>query len=177
MYVFLLILLFVATVSDVMRHKIPNIISLGGVVVGFICQGWFVGIHGVIDGGLGLIVGLILFLPFYALGAMAAGDVKLMAMVGTFVGPKIVIACIAATLISGMILALIYIGFRGSNIKNYLSRYALMIKTLITTYKWIYIPPTREDAGSMRFPYALAINVGAIIALWYFNVMVLNISI
>ena len=59
MYVFLLILLFAATVSDVMRHKIPNIISLGGVVVGFICQGWFVGIDGVIDGGLGLLVGLI----------------------------------------------------------------------------------------------------------------------
>lgn len=177
MYLLLLILLFAATISDVLRHKIPNLISLGGIMVGFVCQGWFAGIDGIYNGGLGLLVGLILLLPFYALRAMAAGDVKLMAMVGTFVGPKIVLACIAATLISGMILALIYVVTRGSNIKNYLRRYALMSKTLLTTHRWVYIPPSIDDAGSMRFPYALAINVGAIIALWYFNIVVLNVDI
>ena len=176
MYILLIILLLVATLTDVVRHKIPNIISLGGIILGFICQAWYFGMSGITDGLLGMLVGLVLFLPFYALKAMAAGDVKLMAMVGTFLGPKIVIACVAATLISGMILALFYIIIRRSNLKNYLKRYGLMIKTLSITHKWIYIPPATNDAGTMRFPYALAINVGAIIALWYFNITVLKIG-
>lgn len=176
MYIFLVILLLAATLTDVIRHKIPNAISLGGIVVGLLCQGWFGGIAGVQEGLLGMTVGLLLFLPFYALGATAAGDVKLMAMVGTFVGPKVVIACIAATLISGSLLALFYIFIRRSNLKNYLSRYALMLKSLLSTFSWTYIPPSGEDAGSMRFPYALAINVGAIIGLWYFDIMTLSIG-
>ena len=176
MYIFLLILLGLATISDLVRHKIPNAVSLGGIVAGFICQGWFYGTTGILDGVLGMLVGLGLFLPFYILKAMAAGDVKLMAMVGTFVGPKVVLVCVAGTLVLGMVLALVYVMIRGKNSKDLLRRYGLMIKTFLSTFKWVYIPPENGEAGAMKFSYALAINAGAVLALWYFNIAILNVG-
>jgi prepilin peptidase CpaA len=173
MYVFLFSLLFSATISDLVRSKIPNVISIGGIAAGFICQAWFMGVDGLLSGFLGMLVGLVLFLPFYALRGMAAGDVKLMAMVGTFVGPKIVLVCIASTLIMGMILALGYTVAWGKS-KTLLRRYGLMVKTFLVTFKWFYIPPPADDAGAMRFPYALAIISGSAFAMWYSGITVIN---
>ena len=173
MYIFLIILLFLATVTDLIRHKIPNAISLGGIAAGFVCQGWFMGSEGLLSGFLGLLVGFALLLPFYALRAMAAGDVKLMAMVGTFVGPEVVLVCVASTLILGMVLALGYVAMSGKGLKL-LRRYGLMAKTFFVTRKWIYIPPTPDDGGAMRFPYAMAIFSGTAFALWYADVAVVN---
>jgi prepilin peptidase CpaA len=175
MYIFLIILLFLATITDLVRHKIPNAISLGGIAAGFVCQGWFMGSEGLLNGFLGLLVGFALLIPLYALRAMAAGDVKLMAMVGTFVGPKVALICVASTLILGMVLALGYVAMSGKGLKL-LRRYGLMAKTFFLTRKWIYIPPTPDDAGAMRFPYAMAIFAGTAFALWYSNVAVVNLE-
>ena len=175
MYVFLIILLFVATITDLLRNKIPNAVSLGGIAAGFICQGWFVGSEGLLSGLLGMLVGLCLLLPFYALRAMAAGDVKLMAMVGTFVGPSVALVCVASTLILGMVLALGYTALRGKGVKL-LSRYGLIVRTFFITFRWVYIPPEEDDAGSMRFPYALAILSGTAFGLWYSDIAVFNLG-
>lgn len=173
MYIFLIILLFSATITDLVRHKIPNAISLGGIAAGFVCQGWFLGTEGLLSGFLGLLVGFVLLLPFYALRAMAAGDVKLMAMVGTFVGPKVAIVCVASTLILGMVLALGYVAMSGKGLKL-LRRYGLIAKTFFLTRKWVYIPPPTDDVGAMRFPYAMAIFAGTAFGLWYSDVAVVN---
>lgn len=175
MYVFLFTLLFSATITDLVRSKIPNVISLGGIVVAFICQAWFMGAEGLLNGFLGMLVGLIMFLPFYAWGAMGAGDIKLMAMVGTFVGPKIALVCVASTLILGMVLALGYTVTWGKSTKLF-RRYGLMAKTFLVTFKWIYIPPSADDAGAMRFPYALAIISGAAFGFWYSGIAVLKVG-
>jgi prepilin peptidase CpaA len=175
MYIFLIILLLLATFTDLVRHKIPNAISLGGIAAGFMCQVWFVGAEGLLDGILGLLVGFMMFLPFYAWRAMAAGDVKLMAMVGTFVGPKVALVCVASTLILGMVLAFGYIAMSGKGLKL-LRRYGLIVKTFFLTRRWIYIPPAPDDAGAMRFPYAMAILTGTAFGLWYSDVAVFKMG-
>jgi len=176
MYIVLFVLLVSASITDLVRNKIPNVISLTGIVAGLIGQWWFAGLSGAFDGLLGLLVGLLCFFPFYTLRAMAAGDVKLMAMVGVFVGPKVAIACVASALISGMVLALGYTIVWGKNTKL-LQRYGLMIKTFLRTFRWVYIRPTEDDAGAMRFPYALAILTGTAIGLWFSNVSVMTLGV
>jgi len=80
-------LLGVAVVSDLRRHRIPNLLILVGLALGLAGQTYSGGISGMGDGLMGLLIGFALFLPMYALGGMAAGDVKLMAMVGSFLPP------------------------------------------------------------------------------------------
>ncbi len=54
---------------------------------------------------LGCVVGLVLMLPGHALGATGAGDVKLMAAVGSLLGPLVVVNAVLFTAIAGGVLA------------------------------------------------------------------------
>lgn len=56
-------------------------------------------------------IGLILFLPPYLMSAMGAADVKIFAVSGLFMGPLEVVPVFFYTLLSGGVLALIYLGF------------------------------------------------------------------
>jgi len=84
----LLALVLAAAVYDVRYRRIPNWLSLAGVLIG-------VALNAFLDQGrrgmfvasmLGLAIAFIVYFGLYALHAMGAGDVKLMAAVGAIVG-------------------------------------------------------------------------------------------
>jgi len=112
----------------------------------------------------GTIVGLVLLLPAYAIGGMGAGDVKLMAMVGAFLGPVSALGAVLTTLVVGGVLALTVALWRGvlrhalSNVRFVLSQ--TMLKTLPGGVQ-LEAPP--YSAGSL--PYAVAIASGTLIHL------------
>src|SRR5205085_4465981 len=83
----LLALLIVAAIYDIRYRKIPNWLTVGGVLLGLAIN---FGI-GPPEGGIvfaleGFIAGFGVYLFLYVLRAMGAGDVKLMAAVGSMVG-------------------------------------------------------------------------------------------
>ena len=105
-----------AVASDVRSRRIPNQLVLAGIVAGLALQatvtpgaGLFsepFGALGLLKGAAGMVIGLLLLLPMYALGAMGAGDVKLMAMIGTFLGPLDIIGAGLSSLLAGGVLSL-----------------------------------------------------------------------
>jgi prepilin peptidase CpaA len=114
----LAMLLASAAWSDFKHHRIPNSIVFSGVVAGVALNSLLA--HGLgfaskyapgaggfafALGGLGL--GLACLLPFYLLRAMGAGDVKLMAMVGAFLGPADLLGAVAFTFLAGGAMALV----------------------------------------------------------------------
>lgn len=103
----LLILLAVATLIDWRTHSIPNALSLGGALFGIILQASIHGPTGLVLALSGWAVCLVCFLPFYLSGGMAAGDVKLMAGVGAFLGPIGGIAACLVALVVGALIAII----------------------------------------------------------------------
>ena len=84
----LLALLFLAAVYDWLYQRIPNRLVLVGLLVALAFRFLFYGGSGVVDALVGMLTGFTLLLPFYVMGGMAAGDVKLMTMVGAFLGPQ-----------------------------------------------------------------------------------------
>ena len=101
----MLSMLALATSTDFVDRRIPNGLSLGGAVVGFAVHAYLFGRTGLGLSLLGWAVCLACFMPLYLGHGMAAGDVKLMAMVGAFLGPiDGFIACLF-TLIAGATLA------------------------------------------------------------------------
>ncbi len=97
----LLVLLGCAVITDWRARQIPNAMTLGGALFALILQATLFGPYGVFLGVTGWLVCLILFLPFYVSGGMAAGDVKLMAMVGAFTGPALGLTAVLVTLVVG----------------------------------------------------------------------------
>src|SRR5437763_15114898 len=83
----LLVLVLIAAVYDVRYRRIPNWLTLLGVVLGvamntFLYRGW----PGLRFSLAGLALAFGVYVLLYALRAMGAGDVKLMAAVGAIAG-------------------------------------------------------------------------------------------
>jgi prepilin peptidase CpaA len=84
----LLALLAAAAVFDFRTYRIPNLLTGGGIVFALVYNTlvppeWHAGWTWA---PAGMLLGFAAMLPMYAIGAMGAGDVKLMAMVGAFLG-------------------------------------------------------------------------------------------
>lgn len=159
-YLPLVLLLCAVTVIDIRTRRIPNLISLNGIALGFICWTWLAGWHGVAHASLGMLVGFVLFFPFYLARGMGAGDVKLMAAVGSFLGPSHAFyASLVVAVVGGFIAALAALrqGRLGEALRGsfaVLTRSA-SIKTL------------ENSVRSESIPYGLAIAAGVVCYLFF----------
>ncbi|MFC3283388.1 A24 family peptidase [Litchfieldella rifensis] len=158
----LLLLIWSAAVWDLRTHKVPNVLVMAGAATGILLQGVLAGSGGVLATISGLAVGLVILLPGYLLGFTGAGDVKLMAAVGTFLGPyHVFIAALVSIFIGGVIA----LGFAASALfsKDSISpwaRYGLMVKTLVTTGRPLYVAPAEGEVMGKKFPFAVSIALG-----------------
>jgi prepilin peptidase CpaA len=156
----------VAALIDFRTRRIPNLLSVGGLAVALLVQFAGHGWDGVINGLTGAATGFFIYLILYAVGAMGAGDVKLMAAVGAFLGgPANALLAVILSMSAGVAVSLLLLCIRGG-IRDYLSRYGLMLKHLFLTGQLNYIAPQPGSTATQRFPYAFAIAIGALATLW-----------
>jgi prepilin peptidase CpaA len=129
---------------------------MAGVGIGLAATGW----SGVSLGGaaLGFVLGLALMLPGHMLGATGAGDVKLMAAIGTIVGPGIVVNAFLFTAVAGGMLAVV-VALRRRRLSATLAGTARMIAAPTGAKQEI-----RSATASSRFAYGPAIAVGSVLA-------------
>ncbi len=108
-----LIVLAVATFTDMRSHRIPNWLvfpfMLAGFVVSTFTQGW----HGFAQSSEGFALGAALFGILYFLGGMGMGDVKLLAAIGAWIGPNQLIVALVLIGIVGGIMALAWAAIGG----------------------------------------------------------------
>lgn len=156
--VVLLATLLVAVVTDLRCHKIPNWLTLGLFVSGLSLQLYFLGTDGLQSGLAGAGMGLVVFLPFYILGGMGAGDVKMMAAVGTLLGYKAVALAAAFSLLLAGVYALMLVTLK-REWSAVILRYVVSVKTRS------YVPSEENSVTSQRFPFALAIAAGSVTVL------------
>lgn len=154
------VILLTAVYSDLRRNRIPNWLNLFGLVAGIGLQVATSGAQGLVSGALGVLVGLACFAPFYLLRAMGAGDVKLLAAVGSFTGPEGAFYAALGSLLAGGAAAIGYVAWcvvRAS------------IRTLVhegfaaaSASAFVAASIARRD----RLPFALPIAVGGMVAWW-----------
>ncbi len=153
--IWLLGLLGVAVVSDLRHHRIPNLLILLGLGLGLAGQFYSTGVTGLGNGLLGMLIGFALFLPMYALGGMAAGDVKLMAMVGAFLTPQGALWAALFSLIAGGLCGFLIVLVRGQLSMTF-SRYWLMLRARA------YFAPATDEVAGKPFPHSVAILLGTL---------------
>ena len=155
----------VACLYDVSTSRIPNKLTFTTAALAILFHVFAPAGAGLSHAILGLLVGLALFFPMFALGAMGAGDVKLMAAVGAWIGAMPIIYVALYGSIAGGIFGVI-VALR----RQYLKQAFRNVKALLL-YWWVegvkpFPPLTLESTNSLRLPYALAIAAGLAVTLW-----------
>jgi prepilin peptidase CpaA len=160
-----LIIIAAASVSDLRRGRIPNTLTLGSAAVALLLQTAVGGLAGLAWGLGGWAAGIVLFAPLYAVRGMGAGDVKLLAAIGSWLGPVGALWTALYGAMAGGVLALVVAASRG-----YARKALSNVGTILMTWRTVGVRPvpglTLSDAGSVRLPYALPLAVGAALTLW-----------
>jgi len=88
---------FVAAVIDFRRFRVPNVLTFPLAISGLAFHVTLSGLAGLQYGAGGLAIGFIALLLFYVMGVMGAGDVKLLAAIGAWIGGAnvIYVFCVA----------------------------------------------------------------------------------
>jgi len=173
----LLGLLLAATWFDVRSHRIPNKLVFWGALAGVLLhvtlpQGQ--GFISVLPGGLGFLdalaglgIGLAAFLPVYLLRAMGAGDVKLMAMVGAFLGPEQIWGAMFGVVLAGGVLAIV-VALRQGVFVRMLHNIRLMLSGSLFQVVTGGMPTVESGSPpAAKLPYGLAIALGTLSYLAY----------
>jgi prepilin peptidase CpaA len=150
---------------DLRQRRIPNWMTLGLIVTGLA--------QSLIDGRLatpavsmlGLAAGFSLLFVLFALGAVGAGDVKLMAGVGAWLGPVLVLQVFAVGAVMGMCIVLGQ-SFRQGRLRTLFRNSAVLAINLIHIQELgvQHVTETGQSNQSVDkpLPYAVPILLAAI---------------
>jgi prepilin peptidase CpaA len=154
-----------AAAVDWRTRRVPNALTFGASAVALVFAAAVGGTGGLGWSLAGWAVGLIVFLPLFALRALGGGDVKLLAAFGAWLGPERVLWVAVYGAIAGGILALPLLVWRrrvGATVAN--------MSSLILHFRIMGLKPhptvTLDNPAALRMPYALPIALGALATLW-----------
>jgi prepilin peptidase CpaA len=165
LHLFIGTLLAVACVSDLRTRRIPNVLTVSAagaallfhlVSGGWSAVGWSLA---------GLAVGALLFFPMFALRGMGAGDVKLLAALGAWLGPgQVATVALATSIAGGVIAVVVALGY------GYLRTALTNVYLVLAHWRVAGVQPlpaiTLEQATGPRLAYAFPIAIGTVVTLW-----------
>jgi prepilin peptidase CpaA len=157
----LLAMLIIGAICDIRSRKLPNWLTIGGVLLGFVIN---FGI-GPPEGGVvfalqGFGAGFGIYMVLYVLRAMGAGDVKLMAAVGALVGWERWFGIFFMTAIVGGVMAIALVAARGR-----LKRTLFNVGFILSEIKHGRPAYVGKEELDVRSPKAVGLPHGAVIAI------------
>ena len=150
-----------AAAWDVWKGRIPNYLTYSGILLGLLARLLLSGWREALDGLAACLLGGGIFLLFFLVRGMGAGDVKLMAAIGAFAGLRQTVVILLTTAIAGGLLAIGYMIFYRRGLRTLQNLAALFRFHMI--FGWQAHPEINlENPTAVRMPYALAIAAGTI---------------
>jgi prepilin peptidase CpaA len=152
-------------VTDLTQRRIPNVLTFGSAAGAF---GFFLageGLSGLGWSVAGCVVGLLMFLPFFALRGIGGGDVKLLAALGAWLGPGAAVWLALFAALAGGPLALIVALSKGYFRRAFSNLWSLLMFWRVSGLK-PHPTLSLENASAPRLPYAIPIACGLVMTLW-----------
>ena len=162
-----------AAVIDGWKLKVPNWLTFHMVLGGLAYATYVGGGSGLLWAFTGAVLGLALLLPLHAIGGMGAGDVKLLAGVGAWVGPSLTLGAFATSAVVGGVMAVVMVAWSGQYIKHWAQFQVIghEILTLRNPEKLSAIAAERKPT-MMLLPYGIPIAVGTIAYFFWAGLLV-----
>ena len=159
----LLIILLPAAVFDYRYHKIPNMISLSGWIIGPVLYMVSDALPGVLSSVYGFLLIFAFTIPLYVIQWMGAGDVKLMSGVGAIVGIEYAPAVFLGIVTTGAVMGVVMLLYK-KLFKDSFQRYAGMLGVSLVLKRPTYLVPN-ELENKVIMPYAIPIAVGTFLSI------------
>lgn len=157
------ITLIVAAYIDGKQLRVPNWLTFPMVLSGLAFHLFAAGWPGLEMSLSGMFVGLLCLLPLYAVGGMGAGDVKLMAGIGAWLGAAITFSAFCASTIVGAFMA-IWMVWRRKSFQHHYANFWM----ILTEFTQIKNPRELSQIAAERkprmllLPYGIPICIGSI---------------
>jgi prepilin peptidase CpaA len=154
----------IACITDLRSRRISNRLVMTGLALGLFMNLLLGGCAGLGWSLLGGLLGLAIFFPFFALGGMGAGDVKLLACLGAVLGPKDLLAVALVGAVVGGVLALVIAAVNG-RLRSTLQG----IASLLAFWAAGGLRPSPvlnlDSPGTLKIPYAVPVAAGTLLVL------------
>src|SRR5437868_1172294 len=141
------VILVEAAIIDGRQLRVPNWLTFHFVVGGLAYACWTGGREALLWSLAGTGVGLITLLPLYAIGGMGAGDVKLMAGVGAWMGPATTLGAFVTSALVGGLMGLAMIAWSGEY-----ARHWVLFQTIGHEILTLRDPAKLAESASARKP-------------------------
>ena len=156
--------LIVAAAIDGWKLKVPNWLTFPRIVSGWVYCGFDAGWQGLGDSVLGTLAGLAMLMPLYAIGGMGAGDVKLLAGVGAWVGAIVTLYSFCLSALIGGVIAVAMVAWRRAWQKHQNQFWMILneIATIRQPEQLAAIAAGRKSS-MLLLPYGIPIALGTIL--------------
>lgn len=148
--------------GDVKTRRIPNYLTLGVAVAGLAFNCIAYGLPGLVNGILGMILGFAFLILPYFWGGMGAGDVKALASLGAWLGPKLTVYLFCYMGIAGGIMALGFLAWQGILWEKIKAGWVFLFNLILCQPSGA---PGPKGAAKLTagIPYGVAIAVGMVV--------------
>lgn len=157
------VILILAAWIDGRELRVPNWITLPLIVSGWLFNlaggGW----AGLQEAWLGTGVGLLCLLPLYAVGGMGAGDVKLLAGVGAWLGPHVTFWAFAVSTVVGGVMAVWMVVRRKSFHQHYANFWMILGEFVrVRNPRELAQIAAERKPQMLLLPYGIPICIGSL---------------
>lgn len=143
--------------------RVPNWLTYPMALSGLVYNLVVGGFGGLGEGTLGLVTGLLCLMPLYAVGGMGAGDVKLMAGVGAWLGWEVTLIAFCVSTVVGAVMAVGMVLYRRAAVKHWANAQKILNEwlTIRDPRKLSEIAAARKPT-MLLLPYGIPICIGSI---------------
>ncbi len=156
-----LLLSLIAGWTDLRSRRIPNWLTVPGLLIGIGSNAALSGWGGLKSSLLGAALGLAVLLPFVLLRSLGAGDWKLAGALGAFTGYKLMIDMLVMSVFVAGLMAVILVVYKGRLLQT-MRNIGHIIFSLVT----FRVPESRvslDNPDALKIPYGVALALTVVL--------------
>jgi prepilin peptidase CpaA len=165
-----LVAALIAAVTDVWKFKVYNVLTLPLMAAGLLYHGVVGGMAGLSDGAVGLLVGFGALVIPHLMGGMGAGDVKLMAAIGAWLGMPLTLHVVLASALAAGAYAVV-LALAGGKLRETILDVQVLWLRLTSMGRFpaaddrVQAETRRADRRRRLVPFAAMVAVGVVATL------------
>jgi prepilin peptidase CpaA len=154
-------LALIAGWTDLRSRRIPNWLTVPGLVIGVVANTVLGGWSGLKTSLLGAVIGLALLLPFVLLRSLGAGDWKLAGALGSFAGPALLMDLLIGSVFVAGLMAVALIIYKG-RVRQTLRNIGHILISLVT-FRLPGNQVSLDNPESLKVPYGVALALTVVL--------------